>query len=126
MDILPINQIKYITDIKMKNADIPREDLQGVSGTENINDFESKLQNAINNRDEKALKETCQQLEEVFLQMMYRQMKATIPKSDIFPESIGKEIFDSMLDECLIKEAAKANGIGLSDMMYKQLYKKMK
>ncbi|NSW89475.1 MAG: rod-binding protein [Firmicutes bacterium] len=87
--------------------------------------FEEKLKRAMENKDEKALKETCQQFEELFLQMMYRQMKATVPKSGLFSENISTEIFDSMLDESLMKEASKANGVGLADMMYKQLYKKM-
>lgn len=119
-DISGIGGIININDINKENINILTNDLcEG-------NDFEAKLQRAMENKDEKALKEACQQVEEIFLQMIYKQMKATVPKSEVFSESMGKEVFSSMLDECLMKEAAKANGIGLADMMYKQLYKKMR
>jgi flagellar protein FlgJ len=112
--------INNINDINKENINSLANDLcEG-------NDFEAKLQRAMENKDEEALKEACQQVEEIFLQMIYKQMKATIPESNFFSESMGKEVFSSMLDESLMKEAAKANGIGLADMMYKQLYKKMK
>mgnify|MGYP001217542401 FL=1 len=88
--------------------------------------FEEKLRQAMSNNDDKALKEACQQFETLFLQMLYRQMKATVPKSDLFPENLSKDIFESMLDEALMEEASKGNGIGLADMMYKQLSRNMK
>ncbi|HHY23738.1 MAG TPA: flagellar biosynthesis protein FlgJ [Clostridiaceae bacterium] len=119
-DISGIGGIININDINKENINSLANDLcEG-------NDFGAKLQRAMENKDEKALKEACQQVEEIFLQMIYKQMKATIPESNFFSESMGKEVFSSMLDESLMKEAAKANGIGLADMMYKQLYKKMK
>jgi flagellar protein FlgJ len=119
-DISGIGGIININDINKENINSLANDLC------EVNDFGAKLQRAMENKDEKALKEACQQVEEIFLQMIYKQMKATIPESNFFSESMGKEVFSSMLDESLMKEAAKANGIGLADMMYKQLYKKMK
>jgi len=118
--ISDISSISSISGINKENINSLSNDLcEG-------NDFEAKLQRAMENKDEKALKEACQQVEELFLQMIYKQMKATIPKSEIFSESMGKEVLNSMLDESLMKEAAKANGIGLAGMMYRQLYKKMR
>ena len=90
-----------------------------------VNNFETKLKRAMEQKDEKALKEVCRNMEEIFLQMMYKQMKATVPKANLVSEGAGTEIFDSMLDETLMKEASTAEGIGLADMMYKQLYKNM-
>lgn len=87
--------------------------------------FERKLKQAMENKDEELLKETCRQFEELFLQMLYKQMKATVPKSGLFSDSTQGEIFNSMLDESLMKEVSKAKGIGIADMMYKQLYKEM-
>ena len=104
-------------------ADTRNDMVNGVASEEQT--FEEKLKRAMENKDEEALKETCRQFEELFLQMMYKQMKATVPKSGLFSESIPTEFFDSMLDESLVKEASKAKGIGLADMMYKQLYKEM-
>jgi flagellar protein FlgJ len=95
-DISGIGGIININDINKENINSLANDLcEG-------NDFGAKLQRAMENKDEKALKEACQQVEEIFLQMIYKQMKATIPESNFFSESMGKEVFSSMLDESLI------------------------
>ena len=89
--------------------------------------FEEKLRQAMENYDEGSLKEVCQQFEALFLQMLYKEMKATVPKSGLFSEAdgISGDIMNSMLDEALMNEASKSKGIGIADVMYKQLYKEM-
>lgn len=67
-------------DENINNSDLNSLD----SGLYEGNDFEAKLKRAMENKDEKALKEACQQVEEIFLQMMYKQMKATIPNLNYF------------------------------------------
>jgi len=129
------NKLDYDDIFKYKNIEtkkayflgnnIENKEADNLDGLPEGNDFESKLKRAMEQKDEIALKEVCQNLEEIFLQMMYKQMKATVPKSDLVSESSGRQIFDSMLEESLMKEASKANGIGLADMMYKQLYREM-
>jgi flagellar protein FlgJ len=104
-------------------ADTLTKMINGIAPEEQT--FEGKLKQAMENRDEKSLKEACRQFEELFLQMMYKQMKATVPKSGLFSGGIQAEIFNSILDESLMKEVSKAKGIGIADMMYKQLYKEM-
>ncbi|HOJ09788.1 MAG TPA: rod-binding protein [Clostridiales bacterium] len=129
MDIRDISYIarsnsKFdIENNSVKNAGNRKENK--IDDFSDNNSFEAKLKRAMDQNDEKALKEVCQNFEEIFLQMMYKQMKATVPKSDLISEGAGREIFDSMLDEALMEEASKGNGIGLADMMYKQLYKSM-
>ncbi|MDP4093807.1 MAG: rod-binding protein [Bacillota bacterium] len=88
-------------------------------------DFANKLQSALDSKDEKQLKSVCQDFESIMLNMMYKEMKATVPKSDLIPEDSGNDIFTSMMDEDLMNEASKGNGIGLGDMLYKQLSKQL-
>jgi flagellar protein FlgJ len=88
--------------------------------------FDISIDTALKNKDQKALKEALHQFEEIFLQMLYKQMKVTIPKSELFPEDRSKEILNSMFDETLIKEVSKNRGLGLADTMYKQLHAKIK
>jgi flagellar protein FlgJ len=88
--------------------------------------FEENLKSAMERKDEKALREACTQFEGILLQMMYKQMKATVPKGTLIPKSYGTEYFEGMLDEALVDNAAKTNSIGLADIMYKQLSKQMK
>jgi len=83
--------------------------------------FQTKLAAAMSGKDEDRLKEACQQFEAVFLNMMLQSMRATVPKSDLFGADQGKEIFESMLDQKLSENMAKAGETGLADMLYRQL-----
>jgi len=83
--------------------------------------FEKHLETAVKRNDQEEMKKACQEFEALFLSMMYKQMKASIPKSGLIPEDAGSEIFESMFDEKLMEEAAKGRGIGLADTLYKQL-----
>ena len=56
--------------------------------------------------------------------MMYKQMKATVPDDGLTEKSSARSIFEDMLDETMM-ERASGHGMGLSDMMYKQLGAKM-
>jgi len=85
--------------------------------------FSQKLTSAMEKKDEEELKKVCQEFEEIFLGMMYKQMKATIIKSDLMPECAGREIYESMMDDELVKKAAEGEGIGLAKALYEQLSK---
>jgi len=83
--------------------------------------FEKKLQEAMANKNEEQLKAACKEFEGIMLSMMFKQMKSTIPKSDLIPSDAGRDIFESMLDETLMEEASKGRGVGLADVLFKQL-----
>lgn len=70
----------------------------------------------------KKLREACEGFEAMFLSMMYKQMRATVPESELFgKKSNALEIFEDMRDTEMMNAAAKSGGIGIADMMYKQL-----
>ena len=71
--------------------------------------------------EDKKLREACRGFEEMFLNLMYSKMRDTVPKDTLLGESNGQQIMQSMLDEQLTKEMAKAGGVGMADMLYKQL-----
>lgn len=89
-------------------------------------DFEKRLQSVFDYKDDKELKNVCKEFEGILLNMMYKEMKATVPKSNLIPDDAGQDIFESMQDENLMNEAAKTNRLGLADMLYKQLSNKLK
>lgn len=91
----------------------------------NEGNFEERLKNAMDQKDEKELKKVCREFESIMLNMMYKQMKATVPKTELIPGDAGRDIFESMLDDNLIEEASRGRGMGLADIMYKQLSKKI-
>ncbi|MBP7175639.1 MAG: rod-binding protein [Thermoclostridium sp.] len=82
--------------------------------------FEDILKKAYSNGDKEKLKEACKEFEGLLLQMMYKQMKKTVPESELLPASSGREIFQEMLDEKLIDNATQ-RGIGISEVLYRQL-----
>lgn len=84
-------------------------------------EFAKRLEAAAKNNDDKELKKACQEFEGIMLDMIYKQMKSTVMKSELVEEGPGREIFQSMLDEELVEQASKAGGLGLADSLYKQL-----
>ena len=83
--------------------------------------FEEKLKAAMGKNDEKELKNACKQFEGIMLDMLYKQMKATINRSDLVKTDPGREIFESMLDESMMEKASQISTFGLADSLYKQL-----
>ena len=63
----------------------------------------------------------CQQFESLLLNFMVREMRATVPESTLFPQSMAQDLFTEMLDERLAGEMADHGGIGLSRMIFDQL-----
>lgn len=117
---MDVNDVGPVGNVGIKNNNYEYE-----SKAANDGNFESKLKKAMDDKDEKALKGVCKDFEGIFMKIIYKQMKSTVMKNDFMPDSNAKEMFDSMLDDKLAEESAKAGGIGLGDMMYKQLKKEM-
>lgn len=85
--------------------------------------FESILNEAIEKKDNVKLREACQQFEGYFLQQIFEEMRKTVPESGLLEKSQGRDIFEDMLYEDYAKNISKGKGIGLSDMLYRQLSK---
>ncbi|MBS5793968.1 MAG: rod-binding protein [Clostridiales bacterium] len=103
--------IQNISDInKAKQANIETDN------------FKQTLNNAINSGQDDELKEACTEFESYFLNMMFKSMRKTVVSNGgIFGKSNSEKIFQDMLDEQMTDKMAKQGGIGLADMMYKQL-----
>lgn len=74
-----------------------------------------------NGNSDEELKKATDQFESLLLNMMIREMRATVPESTLFPESMAKEIYTGMLDEKIAENMAKSGGIGISRMIFDQL-----
>lgn len=69
------------------------------------------------------LRSTCRDMEAVFLNLMLAQMRETVPKGNLLGNSREEQMLTSMLDTELTKNMAQAGGMGLADMLYRQLSK---
>ena len=86
--------------------------------------FEQLLEKAQLDKDDETLKEACREMEAYFIQHLYKTMKTSTQLGEgIIPKGQHEEVFEDMLIEEQSKEATKAGGIGLADMLYKQLTK---
>lgn len=84
--------------------------------------FEKLLAKAQEGKDEETLKEACREMEAYFIQELFKTMRSSTQLGEgIIPKGQHEEIFEDMLIEEQSKEATKAGGIGLADMLYKQL-----
>ncbi|MGF7184800.1 flagellar protein FlgJ [Desulfitispora alkaliphila] len=83
--------------------------------------FAKALEKAAEKQDSKELKAAAQQFESYFLHHMLKQMRSTVPKSDLMPTSFAEEIYQDMLDQEYSTLMAEGKGIGLADLIYKQL-----
>lgn len=85
------------------------------------NEFEEMLQQVQKEKDDKKLLEACRNLESVFVNMMFKQMQSTVQKTGLMDGGFGEEIYNDMLLDKYAEEATKGSGLGLAQVMYKQL-----
>lgn len=112
MKIEGFGQLNYTDKIKANQAQT------------DVTEFESILKKAFDEGDKKKLKDACDEFESIMLQILYKQMKATVPESGFIEKSSARAMFEDMLDETLM-ERSSHRGVGLSDMMYRQLSAQM-
>ena len=67
------------------------------------------------------LKKACREFESIFLAYLMKRMRATVPKTDLFGSQRDEEIFRDMMDDEIARSASEKQGLGLGDLIYKQL-----
>ena len=69
---------------------------------------------------EAKLREACQGFESVFISKLFAEMRATVPKDGMLHGHYEDQYY-SMFDKAMCDKMAENGGIGLADMMYRQL-----
>ena len=69
---------------------------------------------------EAKLREACQGFESVFISQLFKEMRATVPKDGLLHGHYEDQYY-SMFDKAMCDKLAADGGIGLADMMYRQL-----
>jgi flagellar protein FlgJ len=100
------------------NADV---NIKAAQSKSEQTEFEEILKKAQSEKDEKKLMDACRSLEAVFVNMMFKQMYSTIQKSGLVDGGFAEEVYNDMLIEKYAEEATKGSGLGLAQMMFKQL-----
>lgn len=91
--------------------------------TSAITDFTqyTALRKAAGNNDPAALKEVANRFEALFLQNMLKSMRDASPGDPLFGDSNQHEMYQEMLDQQLAADMAGRGGIGLAEMLVRQL-----
>lgn len=72
-------------------------------------------------QDPEKLKGLVQEFEAIFIQQMYKEMRSTIPDDGLIPRTNAEDTFVQMQDMEVARATARQGGIGLAEMMLKQL-----
>lgn len=72
-------------------------------------------------KEDAKLKKACEGFESMFMNMMYKEMRKTVPKSGFWGNSNAEDLWQDMMDSEMVDQMAKSGGIGLADMLYNQL-----
>jgi flagellar protein FlgJ len=74
-------------------------------------------------KDPEALRRTCQDFEAVMLKEMLKSMRNTVPDDGLVEKSNGQEIFDDLMDQEVATQMARTEGVGIGEMLFRQLQK---
>ena len=93
-----------------------------IGSTRSYLDFEGlgQLKGQARQDAKAATRETAQQFEAMFIQMMMKSMRESVMKSDL-SENAPLETYQGMFDKEVSMQLAKRNSLGLADMLVKNL-----
>ena len=90
-----------------------------INANKKTQNIEAKLNNA---KDDEDLKKACQEFESIFIHMLLKEMRSTIPEGGFIEKSTAREMFEDMYDQEIAKNISKANeGLGLAKVLYEQM-----
>jgi flagellar protein FlgJ len=72
-------------------------------------------------KGEEDLKKAAREFEAFFLNYLLKTMRESVPKDGLFGGGTGEDVYTSMLDEALSKEMAAKGGIGIGELLIRQL-----
>lgn len=71
--------------------------------------------------DDQALRQAATELESLFIHLLLKEMRATVPKSELTGSGAGRDIHTTLIDMQLSRKLAREGGIGLADMIFNNL-----
>jgi flagellar protein FlgJ len=120
MDINQINALSGLSSHMGNIGSLPTEHL-----TSNFADIlQNRLENIHSLMERDEILQACRDVEAYFIQLLWKEMRKSsdaFASGGILPRSNAEKIFQEMLDEENSKNMAKSGGIGIADMMYRQL-----
>ena len=92
-----------------------------INGKYNEEILQKRMESAKKDKNDEKLMETCKEFEAIFINMMIKAMRKTVPDGGLIEKSTGTKIFEDMYYEEVAKNISdKDDGIGLAKMLYEQ------
>ncbi len=114
-----ISGINSTYDIAKQKANIQKAE-------KNVENFENKLNTALNTEKKEEIEKAAKEFETYFIGYMYKEMRKTIDDSNsLIPKSQAQKTFEDMLVDEYAKNSTLSGGIGLAKMMVEQMTKNM-
>jgi Rod binding domain-containing protein len=80
---------------------------------------------AIGNRgsdaDGRRLKAACSEFEALFINLLIKELRATVDKSGLMDGGRAEEVYTGMLDAEMARDLSAKGGLGLAAILYRQL-----
>lgn len=107
-------------------VDFSNTSINNIINTTNLNTNKNNAENIkakVNNaKDDKELKKACQEFESLFVHMLLKEMRSTVPEGGFIEKSTAREMFEDMYDQEIAKHISKTNdGVGLAKVLYEQM-----
>jgi len=77
--------------------------------------------NQFSGLDDEKIKKACTEFESLFINLLLKEMRATVPKTGVISGGKAEEYYTSLLDNEFAKKIASGRGVGLSSLLYEQL-----
>jgi flagellar protein FlgJ len=74
--------------------------------------------------DRERLKKACTDFEALFIQQVLKFMRQAAPSKALLGNSPGTDLYQSLMDQELSNNLAKRSGIGLGEMLYRQILRR--
>ncbi len=75
-------------------------------------------------KDPEALRRVSQQFEAIFIQQMFKGMRATVPAGGLQENDRSIQIFQDLMDQQVADDMARRQGLGIADALLRQLQDK--
>ena len=77
--------------------------------------------NRVNGANGGRLRAACSEFEALFINLLLKELRATVGKSGLMDGGRAEEVYTGMMDTELARDLAARGGIGLADILYRQL-----
>ena len=72
-------------------------------------------------KDPEALKTLCQDFESILIHSLFKEMRKTIPESELLETGMATDLFQEIMDMEVARDMARKGGFGLAQSLYRQL-----